>query len=137
MVFKFDMIVNALHLSLYYLILILMTLRKYFSDFEQNHLTLSKNTQIYTEEEFLAFWERNCRKLQEPFLKYCLIALCILLFLRMCIFEYTNMSRSYILPGTLVAIFWYAYEKNKVSTVLNYYLITLLVPLVVYVSAEK
>lgn len=75
--------------------------------------------------------------MQKPFLLFCLISLSILMFLRIFILEFVNIVHSFGLPFCLVLLFYYFNERNKVMKNLNAYLLTILVPLVVLIVAQK
>ena len=75
--------------------------------------------------------------MQAPFLKYCLTSLWILFFLRVFVFEFATVYRSMVLPGALVIVFQYFYERNKKYKDVNQYLLKIIVPAVIYITAEK
>lgn len=76
--------------------------------------------------------------MQTPFLKFSLVSLCILLFLRIFVLEFISIIHNFGLPACLVALFYYFNEKNRSSMAnLNKYLLTILVPLVVLIVAQK
>lgn len=75
--------------------------------------------------------------MQGPFLEFCFIALCVLLFLRVFVLEYVNVMHSLALPSFLVLLFYCFKEKNKEMENLNIYLLAILLPLVILIVAEK
>lgn len=78
----------------------------------EKQLSLKEPDQIYDESDFRAYREKNCRKMQRPFLQFCFVSLCILLFMRIFVLQYVNIIHSYGLPSCLVLLFWYFNEKN-------------------------
>lgn len=93
--------------------------------------------QLYSEEELKTFREHNCRQMQVPFLTFCLVSVSALLFLRVFILQFVNIMHSLALPSFLVLLFYYFRERNKTMANLNFYLLTILLPLVVLVVAQK
>jgi hypothetical protein len=75
--------------------------------------------------------------MQGPFLTYCLVSLCILLFLRVFILEFVNITHSIALPTFLVVLFWLFREGNRRLANLNVWLLAVLSPLVVLIVAQK
>ena len=75
--------------------------------------------------------------MQGPFLTFCVINLSLLLFLRVFVLQFVNIMHSLILPTLLVTMFYYFKVKNKLMANLNKYLLSILVPLVVLVVAQK
>lgn len=75
--------------------------------------------------------------MQGPFLTFCFYSLCVLLFLRIFILPYVNIIHSYVLPLCLVLLFRYFRVKNNLMANLNMYLLSILVPLVVLIVAQK
>lgn len=75
--------------------------------------------------------------MQGPFLSFCCYSLCLLLFLRIFILEFVNIMHSIILPTLLVLLFLFFKEMNNTMVNLNIYMLTILVPIVVLVVAQK
>ena len=72
-----------------------------------------------------------------PFLKYCCDSLVLLLFLRIFVLEFVNIMHSIALPSFLVLLFFFFKEKNRQQVNLNQYMLTILLPAVVLISAQK
>ena len=76
-------------------------------------------------------------KMQSPFLKFSCYSLSLLVFLRIFVLQFVNAIHSYILPVCLLLLFIYFRDLNYRSKDLNFYLLTILVPLVVLIVAQK
>lgn len=111
--------------------ILLSTLRK----IESEMLTLERKDQSFTEKAFKSYREKHCQKMQGPFLMFSLTTLGILLFLRIFVLQFINIIHSYILPAALVILFWFFLQLNKRRSDLNFYMLTVLVPLVVLIVA--
>lgn len=64
-------------------------------------------------------------------------SLVLLVFLRIFVLEFINIIHSYCLPICLLLLFWFFNEQNKKRTDLNFYLLSILVPGVVLIVAQK
>ena len=112
-------------------------LSRFLRGFTHDYLSLQHPTQTFSEEEFMHYRKLNCQNMQKPFLKFCLISLSILLFLRVFVLEFVNIVHSCALPICLVLLFWFFNERNEEANNLNVYLLIILVPSVVLIVAQK
>ena len=105
--------------------------------FEVESLSHRTHDQGYDEEDFLRFREKYSMKMLKPFLQLSLMNLSLLLFMRIFVFQFVNIIHSYCLPACLVFLFWYFNELNKKQANLNTYMLTILIPVVVLIVAQK
>lgn len=90
---------------------------------------------MFSEADLKVFRENYCRQMQGPFLNFCFLSLSLLLFLRIFVLEFVNVTHSLLLPTFLVLMFFFFKVKNDQMANLNKYLLMFLVPMVVLVVA--